>query len=121
MDKLDKLIEEALQNEDHEILSETAELGYFAASRDLFRGKTAWVSWVIMIVQTVMFVVSVWMAFKFFAATDVLVAVKWGISAAVVMLAGFNLKLSLMPQLQADRIMRELKRVELMLAARSGK
>ena len=31
-----------------------------------------------------------------------------------------QLKLSLMPQMQADRILRELKRVELLLARKEG-
>jgi hypothetical protein len=72
-----------------------------------------------MIVQGAMFLGGVWCAIRFFGATDMLLAVKWGISGAVLMLAATMLKLSLMPQMQADRILRELKRVELLLAAQS--
>ena len=33
---------------------------------------------------------------------------------------GTSLKMSLMPQMQADRVIRELKRIELMLATRNS-
>jgi uncharacterized protein DUF6768 len=121
MDKLDKLIEQALSDEDRQILEDTQELGYFELGFKQFRGKLGWVTWVITIVQTVMFLVSLWFAIRFFAAEDVLAALKWGLPGAVLMLSGFVLKLSLMPQMQADRVLRELKRVELMLAARQAR
>ncbi len=122
MDKLDDMIREALEGEDREIYDQTREYGYFALGLSQFRGKLGWVTWVIMIVQTTMFFLGLWCAVHFFQAQDVLVAVKWGIPMAMLWIIGTNLKLSLMPQMQADRVLRELKRVELMLASeRAGK
>lgn len=118
MDKLDKLIEETLSAEDRALLKDTQELGYFELGMKQFRGKLGWVTWVIMIVQALMFLVGVWCAVRFFGAVDMLDALKWGLSGAVLMLAATVLKLSLVPQMQADRVLRELKRIELMLAAR---
>lgn len=118
MRKREKLGHDAVDASDREILNQTAELGYFSLSLSQFRGKLGWVTWVIMIVQTLLFLAGVWCATHFFAATDTLLAVKWGLSGAVLLLAGMQLKLSLMPQMQADRVLREVKRVELMLAAR---
>lgn len=120
MSKLDDMIEEALSDRDRAILEATQEQGWFALGMNQFRGKLGWVTWVIMLVQTVLFFAGVWCAFGFFGATDVLAALKWGLSGAVLLLAGMQLKLSLMPQMQADRILRELKRVELMLARKEG-
>lgn len=120
MDKLDKLIKEALENEDAVIIGDPERMGYFALGLKQFSGNMGWVTWVIMIVQTVMFIVSVWMAFKFFAATDLLIALKWGLSSAVLMIMGLNLKLSLVPQMQADRVIEEIKRAELILLSRKG-
>jgi len=42
-------------------------------------------------------------------------AIKWGITGAVLIIVGASLKMSLMPQMQADRVIREVKRVELLL------
>jgi len=118
MDKLDTMIKEALETEDNTIWAETEELGYFASAFGLFRGKSAWVNWVIMFVQAILFFVAIWCAVKFFAATDVLLALKWGISGAVLMPTALTMKMSLMIPMQANRVIREIKRIELMLVSR---
>ena len=119
MSKLDKLIEDALSEQDKEFMRETRELGWFALGASQFTGKLGWVSWVLMITQAALFLLAVWTGWQFFAATDVLLALKWGLPAATLMIVATILKTSLMPQMQADRIMRELKRVELMIAHRN--
>lgn len=116
MSKIDQLIEEALSAEEKSILHQTEELGWFALGASQFSGKLGWVTWVIMIVQTVMFCAAVWCGWQFFNATEVLIALKWGFPSAVLAILATILKTSLMPQMQADRILRELKRVELLIA-----
>ncbi|MDH5798906.1 MAG: hypothetical protein OEZ19_10095, partial [Paracoccaceae bacterium] len=91
MSKLDDLIREALEGEDREMLADTEELGYFALGLSQFTGKHGWVTWVIMVVQTVMFLIGAWCAVRFFQSTEVLEAVKWGISGAVLWIAAINL------------------------------
>lgn len=120
MSKLDDLIKEALEGEDQEILDASAELGYFKQSLSLFGGPNSWVVWLIMTVQTTMFIAGIWCAVRFFGAVEVLPALKWGISGAVLWLMAINLKLSLVPQMQANRVIREIKRLELILASRSS-
>ena len=120
MSKLDRLIEEALSDEDRDILRQTEELGWFALGASQFRGKLGWVAWVLMIVQSVLFLIGAWMAWHFFNAGDVLTALKWGLPSVTLLVVATVLKTSLMPQLQADRILRELKRVELLIAQRSA-
>ncbi|MBV7378042.1 DUF6768 family protein [Maritimibacter dapengensis] len=120
MNRIDRLIEEALSEEDRAIVEQTAERGYFRLGLDQFSGKLGWVTWVVMIVQSAMFVVGVWAAWQFFGAGDVLTALKWGIPAATLIVVATTLKLSLMPQMQADRVLRELRRLELMIARRDA-
>ncbi|HHS93903.1 MAG TPA: hypothetical protein ENK63_00970 [Rhodobacterales bacterium] len=119
MDKLDEMIAEALKNEDQEILTETEELGYFAQALGIFRGPQGWISWVVMLVQIGLFGVGAWAAWQFFHTTDTLTALKWGLPAAILLLAAMMLKLSLMPVMQADRVIRQIKRLELLLARKS--
>jgi len=121
MPDIDQLIKEALSDQEAEIVNSTEELGYFALATGLFTGKLGWVSWVIILVQAVMFVAGVWAAWQFFLSVDLLVAMKWGLSSAVLLLMGGMMKMSLMPQIQADRVLRELKRVELLILHRAGK
>lgn len=120
MSRIDDMIAEALSEEDRAIVEATAERGWFRLGADQFRGKLGWVTWVVMIVQTAMFIAAVWAGWHFFNATEVLLAVKWGISAGTLVIAALSMKLSLMPQIQADRILRELHRVELMLVKRDA-
>lgn len=120
MTKLDQMIEEALRDQDRAILDATKEQGWFALGIGQFRGKLGWVTWVIMVVQTVLFIAGVWCATQFFAAEQTVPALKWGLSGSVLIVVALQLKLSLMPQIQADRILRELKRVELMLARKNA-
>jgi hypothetical protein len=120
MSKLDDLIAEALSTEERAMLRETEEKGWFAMGADQFRGRLAWVTWVIAIVQAVLFLAGVWCAIRFFGATETLTALHWGLPAAVLVILAAILKTSLMPQMQADRVIREVKRVELMLASQKG-
>lgn len=119
MTKLDDLIHEALENQDKAAIRETEELGWMALSLSQFSGRLGWVTWVIMLTQTAMFVGGVYCAFQFYGAIDLLDAVKWGITGATLLLLGLTLKASLMPQMQADRVIREVKRLELLLLSRS--
>lgn len=120
MPNIDDLIKEALSEQEAEIVKSTEELGYFPLAMGMFGGKLGWVTWVIMLVQIVMFVGGAWAAWHFFIAEDLLGALKWGLSAAVVLIMATQLKMSFMPQLQADRVLRALKRVELLILNRAG-
>jgi len=112
MDNLDKMIADALaQGEDV-----NPEPGYFALAFSIFGGKQGWVAWVVMLVQVAMFLVAVWAGWKFFAATETLGALKWGLSAATLALMATQLKLSLMPVMQANRVLLAVRRLELRLA-----
>lgn len=118
MSKLDQLIEEALRAEDRAILDATEEQGWFQLGLAQFRGKLGWVTWVVMVIQIILFALGTYCAIRFFGAADTLGALRWGLPGAVLLLMALQMKLSLMPQIQADRILRELKRTQLMLAER---
>ncbi|WP_373353302.1 DUF6768 family protein [Pseudoroseicyclus sp. CXY001] len=120
MSKIDDLIREALEGEDRQMAKELEEAGWFRLAFGLFRGPLGWVTWVLMVVQTVMFVAGGWCAVKFFGTEELLPAIRWGISGAVLWLMAVSLKLSLMPQIQADRVIREIRRLELVMARRES-
>ncbi|MFY0597452.1 MAG: hypothetical protein JXQ85_13555 [Cognatishimia sp.] len=114
---LDKMIKAALTGHDLEILDGTEELGWFALGLKQFTGKLGWVTWVLMVVQTTMFIAGAYLGIKFLNANELLPAVKTGIGSAVLLLMATQIKLSLMPQMQADRVIREVKRLQLLVAA----
>ena len=115
MDDLDRRIAAALADDP---LTDPAEPGFYPLAFSLFRGPQGWVAWVLMAVQTVMFLAAVWAGWHFFAATEVLAALKWGLTAATLAILATVIKLSMVPQMQANRVLLALRRLELRLAQR---
>lgn len=117
MDELDRRIAAALAEDDLGLPENAQEPGFYALAFSTLRGPQAWVSWVLMIVQTVMFLFAVWAGWHFFVATEVLPALKWGLSAATLAIMATQLKMALVPHMQANRVILALRRLELRLAA----
>ncbi|WP_333590740.1 DUF6768 family protein [Brevundimonas sp.] len=121
MQDLDRMIEEALNDEDRALFERTArEPGYFDQLGGLFGGTAGWVNAMMVAAQTAIFIVGVWTAWRFFQAEDVLTALHWGLPSAVLLLMSLMIKLALWPALQANRVIRELKRIELQIARSRG-
>ncbi|HEY0599070.1 DUF6768 family protein [Brevundimonas sp.] len=114
---IDRMIEEALQGEEQALFRETAgEPGFFAQAFGLLGGPNGWVNVVMMAIQATLFVAGLWAGWRFFEAETALSALHWGLPAAVLVLASLIVKLGMMPELQANRLMRELKRQQLQAA-----
>ena len=120
MDKLDQMIEAALAEEDRAILEETKELGFFTQFTRQLAGPNAWVNWLVTVAIFAYVALAFWAGWKFYIATEALLAVKWGILAAVAIMAIAMMKLYLFQKMESDRVIRQLKRLELMLAKRDG-
>ena len=120
MRNLDSMIDEALSAEERELLRSIGEEpGFFGQALGLFGGRTGWVTGVMVAVQSVLFIGGVWAAFGFFQAQDALGALRWGLPAATLMLMSLIIKMSMWPTLETNRVIRELKRVELQIARSS--
>ena len=114
MSRLDDLIEKTLIEDDEDMASTLLrEPGYFEQAFGLFTGRLAWVNWLMMIIQSLIFFVSIWLSFKFFAATTVLEALRWGLPCAVMMLSALTMKMALLPQMTTNRLLLEMRRMEL--------
>lgn len=122
MQDIDRMIEEALDGEEQALFRETArEPGFFMQAFGLLGGPNGWVNVVLMVVQTALFVVAIWAGWRFFEAETALSALHWGLPAAVLALMALIIKMGMMPTMQANRVIRELKRLELQVAvARKG-
>jgi len=113
MDKFDTMIAEALSAEDRALMAELSEPGFYALAFGTMRGPSGWVAMVLLAVTTVLFLAAVWAGWHFFAATDALAALKWGLSATTLMIVATQIKMALIPQMQADRVLNALRRLEL--------
>ncbi len=117
MRDIDAMIDEALGEEERALLHSIGEEpGFFRQALGVFGGPTGWVSMVMMGAQAVTFIAGVWAAWRFFEAQDALAALRWGLPAAVLVLTSLMIKMAVWPQMHINRVMRELKRIELQIA-----
>ena len=117
MRDLDTLIDEALCDEEREVLRRIGdEPGFFERALGMFGAGVGWMVALMMLIQTLLFIAGVWAAWNFFEAADPVTQLRWGLPAAVLMLMSLAIKLSVAPSIHANRIMRELKRIELQIA-----
>ena len=117
MSENDRLIEQALASEEQELLRRIGEEpGYIEQAVGLFRGSTGWVNIVLMVTQSLAFLAGAWAAWHFFAANDVLTALRWGLPAVLLLLMSLIMKMALWPTIHLNRLLKELKLVQLQLA-----
>lgn len=116
MDKLDKMISEALSAEDQDILKRSD--GFFAQNLRQFSGPGAWASWLVSAAMVVYVGLMIWCGIKMINATETLAAVKWGIGAVASVSVIGMMKLYLSQVAQGDRVIREIRRLQLSLSQR---
>lgn len=119
MRNVDELIDEALDAEERELLRSIGDNpGLIERAMGMFGAGTRWMVTYMMVIQTLMFFAGAWLAWGFFEAGDPVTQLRWGLPAIVLLLAALSVKLAVAPAIHTDRLMRELKRIELQLAHR---
>ena len=121
MQDIDSKIDDALDAEERALLRSLDEQGFFAQAVGVFGGPTGWVSGVMMAAQAVVFITGVWASWNFFEADEPVTQLRWGLPAAVLLILATMLKMALVPRMESNRLMRELKRIELQIARRSDR
>lgn len=119
MRDIDRMIDEALGAEERELLRRIGdEPGFFGQAFGVFRGPTGWVNVVLMAAQGACFVAGAYAAWRFFGAADPVTQLRWGLPSAVLLILSALLKTALLPRMDTNNIIREIKRIELQLALR---
>ena len=116
MNKIDELIGQALTEEDRALLASHGEPGYIAQAFGLFRGPMAWVMWLVNIAGGVAFLAGAYALWQMAASADALVAVKWGVGSLFLFQVTTLCKIFMGNHMEANRMLRELKRVELQVS-----
>jgi hypothetical protein len=115
-EELDQLIHDALDADDRELLDRYGEEpGYFAQAFAIFRGKLAWVMWLMYIVNILGAALAGWAIWKMFQTTDPVMTVRWAVLVLAAMNVGLFMKGGMGIQGQINRVLREMKRMELQL------
>ena len=117
MRDVDELIDEALNAEERELLRSIGdEPGFVERMLGMTGPEIVWMVWVLMIMQTLLFIGGLYAAWQFFEAGDPVTQLRWGLPAVVLLLMALIVKLAVPPAIQTKRLMRELKRLELQIA-----
>jgi hypothetical protein len=83
-----------------------------------YRGRHRWFSALMFVINLVLFAGAVWSTVRFLGAGSVPAQIQWGALAFVLLSAASFIKLWFWMELHTNRVMRELKRVELLLLTR---
>jgi hypothetical protein len=116
MSKIDELISGALSAEDRALLASHGEPGYLTQAFGLFRGPMAAVMWLVYAAAGVSFIAGAYSVWQMFGTSEAVVAVKWGIASLFLFQVTTLCKSFMGNHMEANRMLRELKRVELQLS-----
>lgn len=122
MDRLDKMISEALDDEDREILEKIGwEQSSFDMAGDMFRGKISLLNLLLIFGMFVFFVIGLYAAWRAYNVTEVVDVVRWGLSATFFLLTAVIAKIGLLPSFQANRMLHAIRRLEMQIALLAAK
>ena len=116
MNELDKRIQAALQGDDPGAEPNLAEEIISA-----FRGRHRWMHGLIVAISLAVTVVAVWAGLRFYQAEVVPEQLRWGGLALLALLMVSFLKVWFWLEMQSNRVLRELKRIELLLISAPGR
>lgn len=116
MSKIDDMIDEALSEDERSLLEHYAgEPGYLRQALGLFRGRLGWVMWFVGIVQVLLFFAALYCFWQLMTVGDLMTALRWGVGTIAFVQLSTLLRGFMGMQFEANRVLREVKRLELRL------
>ena len=116
MTSIDDRIKEALNAEDRELMARLEEQGPIGQFVGLFTGKAAGLTIVVLIASLVFVVIGFYAAWRAYNTTDIHAVLMWGGVAWLFLTAQIMVKMWSWMRMEANRTIREIKRVELQMA-----
>jgi hypothetical protein len=120
MDKLDEIIGRAMTEEDRALLASHGQRGYVAEALGMFTGPMAGTMRLVYAVVLVTFLGALYALWQLSTTTDAVSAVQWGVAALVLFQMTALCKSYMGSHLEANRMLREIKRLELQVAMLRG-
>jgi len=113
---IDDLIKQALSEEESEILERLDELSIFEQIMSTFQGKMKWVALYSAIIMIIIFALSVYCFVQFLQAEEIREMLLWGAGMGIGMMAVGLLKTWHWMQMDKNTLLREIKRLEILIA-----
>jgi hypothetical protein len=113
---LDRLIRDALSQEEAELFDRLGEPSLPELLTDTFSGRRSWLMWLTGAITAIFFGLFIYCAVRFYGASDVPGMLRWGGAALFCMLAVMANKTWSWMEMQRVALSREIKRLELAVA-----
>jgi len=120
-EEIDQIIKESLTKEEAQFYDELEEQNLLGQLGDLFKTKMGWLIVLMNIVIMVMFVLSIYCVIQFLNTDSTNEMIKWMAAGFLCWSSVAMIKLFMWMQMDKNALLRELKRLELQVAAMSNK
>ena len=120
-EEIDRLIEQALTEEEAEFYHKLDEQSLPEMVGGLFQGKMKWLTILTLIIQMIMFGAAVYCVYRFFTTSILEQMIQFGAGFFFFMMATGMLKLFHWMQMDKNAIIREIKRMELQVSLLASK
>jgi len=121
MEDIDKLIRETLTQEEAKFYDELEEKNVFGTIAEVFTGKNSWIIVVMNIVNLIVFGFLIYCAVQFLNTNETNELIKWGVTGFICLNFMGMIKLYVWMQVDKKTIIKEIKRIELLVSSVSHK
>jgi len=121
MRDLDDQIREALDEEDRALMEEFGEQGIIGQTFSMFQGKQGWIAAATVIASLGLFFVALFAAREFLAAPTIESKLHWAALAWGMLISISLTKIWFWTRMESNRVIREVKRIELQIARLNAK
>ena len=121
LEEIDHLIKETLTQEESKFYDGLEEQGFLGMIKGLFAGKLKWIMLLMNFMTIVFFAIFVYCIVQFFNAAETKELIKWATGALLFLISISILKLFAWMQMDKNALLREMKRLELLISSISPK
>ncbi|WP_190808281.1 DUF6768 family protein [Flagellimonas sp. S3867] len=121
MKDIDKLIKETLTKEEAKFYDELDEQNLFQMLGGLFKGKNSWLALIMNVINAVVFGLLIYCIIQTFDVENTNDLILWVGGVLVCFLTISMLKIYMWMQIHRNALMREIKRLELLISAQVQK
>ena len=121
IEEIDKLIKETLTQEETKFYNELDEQNVFQMVFGLFKGKNKWIMILMNVMTVVFFGLFIYCIVEFFNTDETKELIKWATGMLIFLLGVSMLKIFAWMQMDKNALLREMKRLEILISSSSSK
>ena len=121
IEEIDKLIKDTLTQEEAKFYDELEEQNIFEMVLGLFKGKNKWIMFLMNFMTLVFFSLFIYCIIQFFNVDETKELIKWATGTIIFLLGVSMLKIFAWMQMDKNALLREMKRLELLIISSQKK